>query len=378
MMSAMKALTEPDRKNIARGQLGATALPPRGFTLVELLVVIAIIGVLVALLLPAIQAAREAARRSQCTNNLRQFGLAALNYESAKKEFPIGRKNGKITNTKGQPDTASQWGHFALVLPYVEQQSIFRGVDLSVHTDTSDVRLIKIDMLICPSDPEDRMNNDTCSSGGKWLDAGRSNYHGNGGSQPGQTVAVSPAPSPPPKEPANLELQFREVNNGIFVTNRTIKMREVTDGTSHTAMYSEAIKGDGDKNTIEVPGDWFHISGLNQTATQVYTACNGVTPGTGGNQFPCRGRNWVHGDYTTTRYNHVMPPNAKSCTQGGGLTAIEVNEDGGATTASSQHNGGVNLACADGSTHFVSDSVDVLVWNAAGSRDGEEALGDPY
>src|SRR5262249_20894071 len=98
-----------------------------GFTLVELLVVIAIIGILVALLLPAIQAARESARRSQCTNNLRQLGIAALNYESAKKAFPYGRKRGTVTKPDGTTAdlNVAQWGHLALILPYAEEGTIY-------------------------------------------------------------------------------------------------------------------------------------------------------------------------------------------------------------------------------------------------------------
>jgi type II secretory pathway pseudopilin PulG len=347
---------------------------------VELLVVIAIIGVLIALLLPAIQSAREAARRSQCTNNLRQLGLAALNYESAKKELPLGRKKGTVTKPNGTQGDASQWGHLARVLPYVEQGSAHQAIDYNIGTGNSPAKFYKFDFLTCPTDPEDRMNNDTCSSGGTWLDSGRTSYHGNGGSDAGQTVRVAPPPNPAPREPTNLEVQWREANNGIFVTNRAIKPKDVTDGLSRTAMYSEALKGDGDKDTIEVPGDWFHISGINQSAAKVYAACSGATPSAGGNQFPCRGRNWVHGDYATTRYNHIMPPNSKSCSQtsSGAFNAIPINEDGGATTASSRHNGGVNLACADASTRFVADGIDLAAWNALGSRDGEELVGDQF
>src|SRR3954451_689431 len=97
------------------------------FTLVELLVVIAIIGILVALLLPAIQAARESARRSQCTNNLRQLGIAALNYESSKKAFPYGRKRGQVTKADGSTAAlnVAQWGHLAWILPYAEEGAIY-------------------------------------------------------------------------------------------------------------------------------------------------------------------------------------------------------------------------------------------------------------
>jgi prepilin-type processing-associated H-X9-DG protein len=150
----------------------------------------------------------------------------------------------------------------------------------------------------------------------------------------------------------------------------------VTDGTSHTALYAEYRLGDGDNGVIESPGDWYHISGLNQTSDVVYTKCSGTTPATGGNQWSCAGRNWVHGDYSTSRYNHIMPPNSLSCTQtsSGSLTAIPINEDGGAHTASSRHSGGINMATVDGGTHFVSDSIDHLVWSAIGSRNGSEAV----
>jgi hypothetical protein len=206
---------------------------------------------------------------------------------------------------------------------------------------------------------------------------GRINYRGNGGSQPGRTVHIS-TPSPPPREPTDFELQYKETNDGVFVTNRAIKLKQITDGTSHTAMLAELRLGDGDKNVVEMPGDWFRIGGINQTADVIRTRClNDVDPGTalGNAQFPCAGRNWVHGDYTTSRYNHVMPPNSRSCSQSlGTFNAISVNEDGSATTAGSTHSGGVNMSCVDGSTHFVRDDVDYLIWRALGSRNGADSI----
>jgi prepilin-type N-terminal cleavage/methylation domain-containing protein/prepilin-type processing-associated H-X9-DG protein len=365
---------EQERARAAHGSKttgGAPAARPRraAFTLVELLVVIAIIGVLVALLLPAIQAAREAARRSQCANNLRQLGIAALNHETAKGAFPIGRRKGFIT--VGQNTTAiSQWGHLALILPHAEGDNSFKQIDFSRPTGDSPVRLHTFAFFICPSDPEDRVNNDVCSNSGQWLGAGRTSYYGNGGSWPGETVEDPPG--------SNV---WVERNNGVFVTNRAVEISQITDGTSHTALYCERVRGDGDRNLVETASDWFRITGSGQNAEQVYTACTGLNAaGSMGNlQYPCGGRNWVHGDYATSRYTHVMPPNSKSCSQAGGtMTAIPVNEEGGATTASSQHSGGVNIAMADGSTHFVVDSVDHLVWNAAGSSDNDESLGDPF
>jgi prepilin-type processing-associated H-X9-DG protein len=339
---------------------------------VELLVVIAIIGILVALLLPAIQAAREAARRSECINNLHQLAVAALNFESAKKEFPIGRRSG--FNLDGS--TIRQWGHLPYILSYIEAAATYDQINFDEETAKSPVRLQKFSFFLCPSDVgDDRMNNNTCTTNSDpnqgWFNAGRCSYRGNGGNDTGE------APD------AAIGILVLERNNGIFVTNRAVKARHVTDGISYTAMYSEALLGDGARELVESPADWFRIPGVGQTAQQVYNSCAALNPAplVGASQFPCSGRNWVHGDYATTRYTHIMPPNATSCSQvrsGGQMTAIQVNEHGAATTASSRHPGGVNLAMADASTRFVRDDTDPLVWRALGSRDGGDVVGDSF
>lgn len=320
-----------------------------GFTLVELLVVIAIIGILIALLLPAIQAAREAARRTQCANKLRQFGVATLNYESTHKKFPIGRTF---------PIT---WGAHVKILPYVEETSLHNIIEFEVAIAQNDARLQTLDLFLCPSDPEDRLA-DTPNADDQegW---GRNSYRANAGSDTGQMTGTGP-----PKSQV-------ERNNGIFVTNREIKLKQITDGTSHTALFSEKVRGDGNNEIVEVASDWFRIPESNFSADQVAMACRALNLSTMNKprfQFSRGGRNWPRGNYVPSRYNHVLPPNDRSCARAdgsGGLGAV-VNDNGGATTASSWHNGGVNLVLADGSVQFEVDAVDLAVWRALGSRDG--------
>jgi prepilin-type N-terminal cleavage/methylation domain-containing protein len=330
-----------------------------GFTLVELLVVIAIIGILVGLLLPAVQAAREAARRMQCSNNIRQWGLALHNYESAFRSFPMGR----IDPAAG----GYRWSFQASALPYIEQGNLFNGIDFANPASINDPRVTNVSFPanLCPSDT-DQMTNaaDPQNEVGK----GRTNYRACGGSDTGWMLSgsiINIAASP-------------ERNDGIFLTNQKVGLRDITDGTSNTALLSEAILGDGSQAKISIPGDYFKVGysvsdPAAPTRQLLYEACRDLVPTAATEQWSYAGRYWYVGNYATARYNHVMPPNTKSCvTSGPGALNVRMNYKGAATTASSRHTGGVSVATADSAVHFISNGVDIQAWWAAGSRNGGE------
>ncbi len=332
-----------------------------GFTLVELLVVIAIIGILVGLLLPAVQAAREAARRMQCTNNLKQWALALHNYESAFKTFPQGR----IDPAQG----GYRWSFQASALPYLEQGNIYNVLDFSNPSAMQDRRITdaRISQNLCPSDT-DRMTNSADPQ--QDVGRGRTNYRGNGGNDSGWILsgsAINIAASP-------------ERNNGIFVTNQFVKLRDITDGTSNTAIVSEAVLGDGNQNQVSIPGDYFVIGYGPADPTPperlaIYDECKALVPTTSTQQWSYSGRYWYIGNYAVSRYNHLMPPNSKSCiTSGAGALNVRMNYKGAATTASSRHTGGVSVANADASVRFVSDASAIESWWALGSRNGGETI----
>jgi prepilin-type N-terminal cleavage/methylation domain-containing protein len=325
----------------------------QGFTLVELLVVIAIIGVLVAMLLPAVQAAREAARRSDCSNRLRQVGLASLNFESAQKTLPMGRV------------LPGAWGVHPQLLPYIEQDTVYKTVDFKQAVAAANARLLDIEAFVCPTDSTDRLaDTPLADNQDGW---GRNSYRANAGSDTGEMTGTG------------LPKNQIERNNGVFVTNRAIRLKDVTDGTANTALFSERVRGDGDNTVVEPASDWFRISEGSVTADQVATACLALdiwTMNKAATQFSRGGRNWPLGNYAVSRYNHILGPNSRSCARdsaGGGLGA-NFNASGGATTASSWHAGGVNVVRVDGSLQFATDGVDVVVWRALGSRDGEETV----
>lgn len=311
----------------------------RAFTLVELLVVIAIIGILVGLLLPAVQSAREAARRMQCSNNLKQLGLAMHNYESAYKKFPAGRNSLAIST------------HAAL-LPFLEQTSLFSKIDWNVawdHANNALPRGTAIPNFNCPSDPVS-----TLPVG--W--AGTS-YRTNQGS--GLLHGL------PPTNPADGNFGQPEPN-GPFIPTKFLRFGDIIDGTANTAAFSEHGKGDF-SNAISSPTDTFWPKTYPTSADESVQFCNAIDPKDLQYQRVSDvGAPWLQGYHSTTVYFHSHAPNTRSCMYPPGRIA---------TTAQSFHTGGVQVSRCDGSASFVSQTVDILVWRALGSRNGGESIGAP-
>jgi|688.fasta_scaffold202772_1 prepilin-type N-terminal cleavage/methylation domain-containing protein/prepilin-type processing-associated H-X9-DG protein len=342
----------------------------RGFTLIELLVVIAIIAVLISLLLPAVQSAREAARRAQCINNLKQIGLGLHNYHSSHGGFPLGGSRAPRGSANNNFDPWTQWSAQALLLPYLEQTPLYNSANFSWAPagdgSTSDpinstAYLTKIAAFLCPSDGN----------------AGKSNmnsYHGSTG--------VSSAQG-----------GFTGLTSGIFATWASTNIADVTDGTSNTVAFAEALVGDGKgtgngqnayrgNGVMGVGGDeggWpqnvkFNAANNPAMVTAALQTCLAVF-NQRNNIVDYRGYRWGLGITGYTMMNHIQTPNEYKmnfCRLGCGAGC---NMDNSVSyPASSLHPGGVNVAMADGSVRFIKDSVSRATWWALGTRDGGETL----
>jgi prepilin-type N-terminal cleavage/methylation domain-containing protein/prepilin-type processing-associated H-X9-DG protein len=404
----------------ARGCAQRSGARRRGFTLVELLVVIAIIGVLIALLLPAVQAAREAARRSQCTNGLKQIGLALCNYESAKRQYPQGRMLPDNANGAGQElgntsyvSPGVKTGFYSVhiwLLPFMEEKAIYDLIDFSkpittvmespVGTPSAASGTYKAasqaaGIFICPSDPNTgelvSENNYRYNFGGSTPYAGWAKH----GTKQTLTDIISTGAG----------------GNGAFTIGRNLKTKDFSDGLSKTAFFSERTKG-----TLHVTGtaipthDDDMDSGL-QTDPTMSTTVDPVTHNTPDQQklmdtcktvtkassfdFMGHGRwdktnassggsgsttytdGWPIGSYASTMYNHVAPPNwsGYDCQMYGSVP--DTPGESALISARSYHSGGVNVAFGDGHVTFISDSIDLPTWRALGTRNGGESkLGD--
>ncbi|WP_437222083.1 DUF1559 domain-containing protein [Planctomicrobium sp. SH661] len=350
----------------------------RGFTLIELLVVIAIIAVLVSLLLPAVQQAREAARRSQCKNNLKQLGLAIQNYHDTYSIFP-SRANGPGLYNGG--DSATTYRNclsgFVALLPFYDQQAMFQLIQsntspTSPWNNTFAPWTTQLSVLLCPSDSPTAASATVAT-------VGRSNYAFCGGDSRSDTQMMMLDFTP-----AYTHGQF---NRGIFGHNSAIRIREVSDGTSNTIALSELDRpdtadGSGRGNIAINLGETSPASCLTQFDNSTRAYVSGTTMNTG---WP-RGHSWATGKIAFVGFNTILPPNsAPSC-------LVYGDYGGGFLPAASQHTGGVQAVFADGSVRFISENINTGnlsysgevstgnspygVWGALGSKSGKEVIGD--
>jgi prepilin-type N-terminal cleavage/methylation domain-containing protein/prepilin-type processing-associated H-X9-DG protein len=335
--------------------------PKSGFTLIELLVVIAIIGVLIALLLPAVQAAREAARRSQCTNNLKQIGLGLHNYHSATDSFPMGGSRNPFDPPASYDGgtTWSCWSAHALLLPYMEQQPLYnaanfhfgpaRGYGQQVNATVYNA---KLGMMLCPSDGNAGISN-TCS------------YH----SSIGTTTY-------------NCCDNNAKNSTGMFAYESSYSIATVTDGTSSTIAFAEGLVGDS-VNTPNKRGNSTGNVGSNKAANR--TDITGMLAEVKADVDSCttkfnspaaqngRGVRWGCGAMGYSMFNTVVPPNGarwSACRMDCCVQAQHAHY----VIANSNHSGGVNVLMGDGSVRFIKDSVRWETWWALGTRSGGEVL----
>lgn len=296
-----------------------------GFTLIELLVVIAVIAILIALLLPAVQMVREAARRTACQNNLKQIGLACHTYESAHRHLPPGWKAESEVGLPG-------WGWAAAILPQMEQTNLRDRLDFAAPIESPhhvDVIRFNIPSYFCPSDAAQSTRTFTLEADPNavdpWgtdhlpLELAHSNYVGSLG------LTFDPADPPEDTCPQQYDSGGDFDGGGVFSWNSRTRLADILDGTSQTLMV-------GERHSIGMQSTWVGVVHGAQLPTWRIVAWSMEPPNTD---------------------NH---PYAQF---------------------SSQHAGGVtNFVLSDGSVHAIPDTVDPLIFAALGTRDFRELLAD--
>ena len=331
------------------GALSMTSkLIARGFSLIEVLVTIALIALLIALLLPAVQNARDAAQRVQCQNNLRQIGIGLQNYHTAHSVYPL-RFNEKNSSLH------------VLLLPYVEQSVLYNNINFSVPllysnvswSDMPDatfntVANTKLSMFICPSD----------SAGSRY--AVGNSYRCNIGVGPSEWWSNENADS----------------GNGFFTNPGCSSAQSIVDGLSHTVAFCERLMGSRDKSSGLAERDFYQLNAVGdyvagKNADYALSGCKIAAKKFGYNfAYHDAGTNWSRSGLLHTHYNHAQGPN--------GIIPDAVTDvyaqPWGIATARSWHNGGVEALLGDGSIRWMKDSTAIKLWRALGTRNGGETI----
>jgi prepilin-type N-terminal cleavage/methylation domain-containing protein/prepilin-type processing-associated H-X9-DG protein len=326
----------------------------RGFTLIELLVVIAIIAILVALLLPAVQMVREAARRAQCTNNLKQIGLALANYHDAHGVLPFGLSGRVFPPTRPTNQGCEWWGPLPLLLPHLEQRDIYNSLNFNIDTCLYTYQPLanftatrqKIEVFVCPSDGYD------VEDSGGWAVTNYVPNFGTGWTEYNRT-------------------------DGVFYIISSTRYADIVDGTSHTAAFSERALG-----PVDLPG--LTIKSRHDQLRKGFRAPSDSI--TDQNTF----EQWCENPPPTaevvgsdlywgyrTAYHHSFSPNRPLCETYYAPSPLVYGYATGhyrhlLQPPSSLHSGGVNLLRCDGSVQFVSETIDRAAWRALGTRAGQE------